>query len=87
MPLTSLAQASLTSSALIIDCTQILDAGQDIHNGEAVSSLIRWVQAYPRRNEIQVYVGGRDRHRSRSLQGRLQALGCRVTTKHATYPH
>jgi hypothetical protein len=67
---------------LIIDCTRIFEAAD--RGMEPVSALLGWVQAYPRRAEIQVRLGGRDRIASRKLQSRLQALGCRVTTTHAS---
>lgn len=80
---TLLPAAAAHRTHLVIDCTAMFgpDGARD---GETESALLRWVSAQPRRSDIHVYVdGGKARRFSRRLQTRLQAMGCRVATKHA----
>ncbi len=76
---------SVVGSRLVIDCSRYTDSPDDGEQEACeLTKIVSWVMAYPQRSHIQVYVdGGKGRPFSRRLQGRLQALGCRVTARHA----
>jgi len=66
----------ISTKHIVIDWSDMEDTEQDI------DSMIGWVQSYPNRSDIHVYLGkARQRMIGRKLQGALQSLGCTVTTR------
>lgn len=50
---------------------------------ENIEKMLEWVKTYPRKADVHVYLGKiKQRQVGRRLQGSLQAMGCKVTTKH-----
>jgi len=80
MPITSTTQQPIILSAkVVIDWAELQKHGQ----GQNVEALIDWVRNYPNASNVHVVLGGyRNHHGARKLQGRLQALGCRVIARH-----
>lgn len=76
----NLLRSECPSSSVVIDWS----GGVDERNGtdENLAKMIEWIKTYPRKADIHVYLGKCKRHRAgRKLQGALQAMGCKVTTR------
>lgn len=66
----------LSAKHIVIDWSDMED------NEQNIDSMIGWVQSYPNRSDIHVYLSkAKQRIIGRKLQGALQALGCTVTTR------
>jgi hypothetical protein len=75
--------STIQSSRVVIDCSKLFAEDRTEESNE-VSSLVDWVRSFPRRSDVHVVLGGgRSRQVSRRLQGRLQAMGCTVTSRTA----
>ncbi len=72
--------ADLQSPQIIIDWSEIFSSATTAYD---VESMLEWVQSFPQKKSIHVVLGrNSSRFAGRKLQGRLQALGCTVTSRH-----
>ena len=83
MPIVSLLPTGHQLTSFVIDVSAAM---QDTHKHPSfeatIAELIQWMQSYPRRSSIRVFVPtGMKSGTNRKLQSRLQSLGCIVTTK------
>lgn len=73
---------STSSSTLVIDFSDMEYPNKHPSLDIDFKNFLQWVQSYPRREHIHVYMRSSIVSASnRKLQSRLQALGCRVTAK------
>lgn len=81
MPITSSLPCPVVSSRVIIDWSEGGFQQPEAAKPEEVEKLLAWVKSYPRRRDIHVYLRNPMMSvRVRTLQHKLQALGCTVTT-------
>ncbi len=73
---------STSSSALVIDFSDVQHTDKHPSFEFEMKNLLHWVQSCSNRSTIHVIVrSGIASASNRKLQSRLQSLGCRVTTK------
>lgn len=66
---------------VVLDCSEVSLSDTD-EKGSELSKLIDWVQTFPKRNAVHVFLRMSIRDRSaRTMRNTLQALGCRVTAR------
>lgn len=64
------------SSSVVIDWSK-----EKMHQKFDASSLVQWVQSFPSRDDVHVYLGNVSFNGQRVLMRQLQALGCTVTCR------
>lgn len=52
-----------------------------MHQKFDAQSLVQWVQSFPSKDDVHVYLGNVSFNGQRVLMRQLQALGCTVTCK------
>lgn len=65
-----------TSSSVVIDWSK--DRMQKKFDS---ASLLQWVQSFPSRDDVHIYLGNVSFHGDRILMRQLQAMGCTVTCR------
>lgn len=63
-------------SSVVIDWSK-----QGLHKKFDSSSLLQWVQSFPTRDDVHIYLGNVSFKGDRVLMRQLQALGCTVTCR------
>jgi len=71
-----LAPPTFKSSSVVIDWSK--DNMQKKYDS---ASLLTWVQSFPSRDDVHIYLGNVSFHGDRMLMRQLQALGCTVTSR------
>lgn len=65
---------------VVIDWSGKFDSNSG--TAENIDHMVSWIKTYPRTSDIHVYLAkAQQRQLGRKLQGALQGLGCKVTTK------
>jgi len=71
-----LAPPTFQSSSVVIDWTK-----DKLQKKFDSASLLQWVQSFPSRDDVHIYLGNVSFHGDRVLMRQLQALGCTVTSR------
>ena len=64
------------SSSIVIDWSK-----ENMQRKFDSASLLQWVQSFPSRDDVHVYLGNVAFHGDRVLMRQLQAMGCTVTCR------
>jgi len=65
-----------TSSSVVIDWSK-----NKMQNKYDSASLLQWVQSFPSRDDVHIYLGNVSFNGDRILMRQLQAMGCTVTCR------
>ena len=71
-----LAPPTFQSSSVVIDWSK-----EKLQNKFDSAPLLQWVQSFPSRDDVHIYFGNVSFEGDRILMRKLQAMGCRVTSR------